>query len=80
MNIDIVSMGGTHWTYFLMKVTKSHYFDSFGGPPDKFLLQHLPKPLTCYILKIQDINSRLCGAYCLYFSCLKGTMASRNFF
>ena len=31
-------MGGTHWTCFKIKENKSYYFDSFGGAPDKFLL------------------------------------------
>ena len=31
VNIDNVSQGGTHWTCFIVKDSKSHYFDSFGG-------------------------------------------------
>ena len=38
INIDIGSMGGSHWTCFRKKDYKSVYFDSFGGEPDKFLL------------------------------------------
>ena len=68
VNIDNGSQGGTHWTCFYIKVNKSHYFDSFGGQPDKFLLNQLPKPITYHnYYKIQDINSKLCGSYCLYF-------------
>ena len=37
VNIDNGSQGGTHWTCFVVKDTKS-YYDSFGGAPDKFLL------------------------------------------
>ena len=60
-------MGGTHWTCFYIKDNKSYYFDSFGGNPDKFLLQQLPKPIIYHNFKIQHINSMLCGSYCLYF-------------
>ena len=60
-------MGGTHWTYFIIKHNKSFYFDSFGGQPNKILLNQLPKPIIYHNYKIQDINSRLCGSYCLYF-------------
>ena len=60
-------MGGSHWTCFIVKDNKSYYFDSFGGQPDKFLLNQLPKPLIYHNYKIQDINSKLCGSYCLYF-------------
>ena len=67
VNIDNGSQGGTHWTCFIVKDNKSYYFDSFGGPPDKFLLNQLPKPIIYHNYKIQDINSKLCGSYCLYF-------------
>ena len=43
------------------------YFDSFGGQPDKLLLKQLPKPIIYHNYKVQDIKSRLCGFYCLYF-------------
>ena len=67
-NIDNGSMGGTDWSCFIVKDNKLFYFDSFGGQPDKFLLKQLPKPITYHYYKIQDINSKLCGSYCLYFS------------
>ena len=63
VNIDNGTQGGTHWTCFY----KSYYFDSFGGQPDKFLLNQLPTPIIYHKYKIQDINSNLCGSYCLYF-------------
>ena len=74
VNIDNGSQGGTHWCCFIMKDNKSFYFDSFGGQPDKFLLNELPKPIIHHILKNQDVNSRLCGSYCLYFFYLFGRM------
>ena len=67
VNIDNGSQVGTHWTAFYIKDNKSYYFDSFGGQPDKFLLKQLPKPIIYHNYKIQDINSQLCGSYCLYF-------------
>ena len=66
-NIDNGPRGGTHWTCFILKDNKSYYFDSFGGQPDKFLLKQLPKPIIYHNYKIQDINSKLGGPYCLYF-------------
>ena len=62
VNIDNGSMGGTHWTCFYIKDKKSYYFNSFGGQPDKILLNQLPKPITYHNYKIQDINSKLCGS------------------
>ena len=67
VNIDDGSMGGSHCTCFVVKDNKSYYFDSFGVQPDKFLLNQLPKPITYHNYRIQDINSQLCGSYCLYF-------------
>ena len=67
VNIDDGRMGGTHWTCFIVKGKISCYFDSFGGSPDEFLLNQLPKPIIYHNYKIQDINPFLCGSYCLYF-------------
>ena len=66
INIDNGSQGGTHWICFILKDNKSFYFDSFGGQPDKSLLKQLPKPTIYHNYKIQDINSKFCGSYCLY--------------
>ena len=66
-NIDNGSLGGSHRNCFIVKDKKSFYFDSCGGAPDKFLLNQLPKPIIYHNYKIQDINSKLCGSYCLYF-------------
>ena len=66
VNIDDGSQGGTHWTCFYIKDNKSYYFDSFGGPPDKFLLKQLPKPIIYHNYKIQEIKSKSCGSFCLY--------------
>ena len=67
VNIDYGSQGGSHWTCFIVKDNKSYYFDSFGGQPDKFLLNQLSKPIIYHNYKIQGINSQLCGSYSLYF-------------
>ena len=42
VNVENGSRGGTHWTCFIVKDNKSYYFDSFGGQPDKFVLNQLP--------------------------------------
>ena len=67
VNNDDVRMGGPHWTCFYLKDNKSYYFDSFGGTPDKFLINQIPKPIIYHNHKIQNIESKLCGSYCLYF-------------
>ena len=67
LNFDNGSMGGSRWTCFIVKDKKSYCFDNFSGQPDEFLLKQLPKPIIYHNYKIQDINSKLCGSYCLYF-------------
>ena len=67
VNIDNGSQGGSHWNCFIVKDNKSFFFDSFGFQPDEFILNQLLKPIIYNNYKIQDINSRLCGTYSLYF-------------
>ena len=67
VNIDNGSMASSHWTCFIVKHNKSFYFDSFGSHPVKFLLNQLPTQLIYRNYKIQDINWKFCGSYCLYF-------------
>ena len=65
--MDDGSMGGTHWCCFIPKDYQSYYYHSFGGTPEKCLLNQLPKPLIYHNYKIQDIKSRKRGSYCLHF-------------
>ena len=65
INIDGGRFGGSHWCSFIVKDNKSYYFDSFGGQPDTVLLNQLPNPIIYRNYKIQDINSKLYGIYCL---------------
>ena len=65
--IDNGFQGGTQWIYFIVIDNKSFSFHLFGGQPDKFLLNQLPEPISYHIYKIQDMNSKLCGSFCLYF-------------
>ena len=67
VNIDNGSQGGTHWTCFYISDYKSYYFDSFGGSPDEFVINQLKRPIIYHNYKRQDLNSKLCGSYCLYF-------------
>ena len=67
VNIDKGSVGGSHWTCFIVKENKPYCFDSFGGQPDKSLKKQLPKTITYHNYKIQDINCKLCSSNCLYF-------------
>ena len=50
-----------------MRNSKSFYFDSFGGAPDEFLLDQIPKPKIYQNCFIQGKISGLNGSYCLRF-------------
>ena len=65
VNIEDGSLNRTPWVCFIIKDNKPSYYVSFGGTPDKFLLNQLPKPKIYPNYKIQDIISNLCGSYCL---------------
>ena len=80
VNIDNGSQGGTHWTCFIVKDKKSHYFDSFGGQLDKFLLNQFSKPTLYRNYKIQNINPKLRGSYRLYYFYLMKRMNSYDVF
>ena len=67
VNIEDGRLNGSHWTCFIVKDNKSFYFDSFGCHPHRFLLKKLSKPIIYHNYKIHDINSKICGSYCLYF-------------
>ena len=51
----------------IQKILKSCFFDSFGGCPEKRLIQQIPKSITFDKYKIQDKDTRICCTYCLYF-------------
>ena len=63
VNIDNGSIGGSHWTRFLVKEKQSYFFDIFGGQPDEFLLNQLPKPKIYHNYKIQDLSTKLPDSY-----------------
>ena len=47
-----------------------YYFDSFGIDPAEEILKFMKtsrKPVIMNIYRIQDINSILCGYFCIYF-------------
>ena len=57
--IDKGSKVGFHWKAFHLKNNNSFFFDSFGGQPEEFLVQQLPKPITYHNYEIQDIRKKI---------------------
>ena len=52
---------------FLHKRFAFSRFDSFGGIPDKMLVEQLPTTITFHEQKLQNSDSNLCGITCFYF-------------
>ena len=44
----------------MLKITNLFNFDSFGGQPDKFLINQFFKPKICHNYKLKIINSKFC--------------------
>ena len=63
-------MSDIYWTCFYKKEYKSFYFDTFGGPTDKHLLNQPPGPISFHNIKFPVLKSRSSGTFCLYFFCL----------
>ena len=69
---DFLDGGGTHWVciYNDKKSKDVEYFDSFGLYPSDIVIKYmktLKKGIVYSSNQIQDINSVMCGYYCIYF-------------
>src|SRR5207244_10264516 len=67
LNMDESSGNGTHWTSLLVTKNCSFYFDSFGLPPPKEVINYCPDHSRYYnTFKIQKPEEVICGHYCIY--------------
>jgi len=73
LNLEDSTKGnGTHWVCLINIPAQKYcyYFDSFGFPPPDNVTQVIKRDLNKNILynalQIQNIDSSLCGYYCLY--------------
>lgn len=73
VNTDGASEPGEHWVaILLMAGRRAEFFCPFGFPPlvpelQQFLGRHASAGLTYNQCTMQDINSTLCGDYCICF-------------
>jgi len=59
---------GTHWVAYAIKGKEFLYFDSFGMPPPKEIIKFANNiRISMNDGQLQDINSVLCGWYCVHF-------------
>ena len=71
INTQPSSHPGEHWVALVLTETKCYYFDSFALPTvppniDMYLNPYY-RGITYLDIRIQDITSNYCGAYCVCF-------------
>ena len=67
VNIESSKENGAHWSAFhKSKNGKKYFFDSYGLPPQKEIINKFKTPIIVNDFIIQILNTKLCGQYCLY--------------
>jgi len=70
INLENHNQGGSHWTALILGKKNCLYCDSFGMPPPEQLylfLEKKYKKVDFNRREIQDMDSTLCGYFCLEF-------------
>ena len=67
VNIDPKKEEGVHWSCFhIAKDGKKYWFDSYGLPPLKEIIDKLKSPILVADFQIQDFGMKYCGQLALY--------------
>ena len=66
MNLDDSSGSGSHWVAYYRNRKDKYYFDSYGLPPPKELIDYLKSPILYNTEQIQRADQVICGHLCLY--------------
>lgn len=81
VNLDDSNGGGTHWTALYYDGLINIYMDSFGMRPPKNIESLLTPRFMFNKEHIQNIQSNLCGYYCILFiKMLNGSVNKINRF
>ena len=70
VNLENHNQGGSHWVSLILTPKNCLYCDSFGMPPPEKIYNYLEKrykKVDFSRKEIQDMDSTLCGYYCLEF-------------
>jgi hypothetical protein len=65
---------GEHWVAFYFEGDEVEFFDSLGHPIDFYgeefvtFVRRFAKRYTCVSVRLQPLNTSLCGVYCLFYS------------
>jgi hypothetical protein len=66
LNLNLSNESGSHWTCWYKTKTKKYYFNSFGLPPPKELVDYLGSPILYSTFQLQGMNDQNCGKWCLF--------------
>ena len=77
LNLNVSSEPGSHWTCWFKIDEKKYYFNSFGLPPPKELVDYLKSPILYSTFQLQGINDKNCGKWCL--SILRGLSKGQDY-
>jgi hypothetical protein len=70
VNLENHNQGGSHWVSLILTPKNCMYCDSFGMPPPEKIYNYLEKrykKVDFSRKEIQDMDSTLCGYFCLEF-------------
>ena len=65
LNLNLSNEAGSHWTCWFKVNNDKYYFNSFGLPPPKELVDYLVSPILFSTFQLQGMNDQNCGKWCL---------------
>src|SRR6267154_4260569 len=65
LNLNVSHEPGSHWTCWFKLNENKYYFNSFGLPPPKELVDYLGSPILYSTFKLQELLDQNFGKSCL---------------
>ena len=64
LNLNLSNESGSHWTCWFKINSDKYYFNSFGLPPSKELVDYLASSILYSTFQLQGMNDQNCGKWC----------------
>ena len=65
LNLNLSNEPGSHWVCWFKRNNNKYYFNSFGLPPPKELVDYLGSPILYSTFQLQGLKDQNCGKWCL---------------
>ena len=65
LNLNLSNEPGSHWVCWFKRNNNKYYFNSFGIPPPKELIDYFGSPILHSTFQLQGMNDQNCGKWCL---------------